>query len=303
MKTIGFYIVSLVGKVIINIRDPYVLVHEGLYYLYGTRSETAWSQAEGFDCYVSSDLNEFDGPFEIFHRPENFFADRCFWAPECYFHNGAFYLVTTFGGNNVKQGIYILRSEDPTGPFVLYSDRLTPEDWNSIDGTLCFEGDIPYLIFSRSQHGAEDGDFMLTELSSDLRKAVSHPVILFHSKDAPWARPVPFSKEAFQIDTMYFSDGPSVLPLEDGRLYMIFSSWSMNGYAVGAAVSGHGIRGPWSLQEQPLYPENGGHGMFFRDLAGRLVFTLHSPNDLHEERPVFWTVKLENGKLMLDRRI
>ena len=26
----------------INIRDPYVLVHNGAYYLYGTRSETCW---------------------------------------------------------------------------------------------------------------------------------------------------------------------------------------------------------------------------------------------------------------------
>jgi hypothetical protein len=56
----------------INIRDPYVLVHGGFYYLYGTRSDTAWSRADGFDCYVSRDLSEFDGPFEIFHRPEGF---------------------------------------------------------------------------------------------------------------------------------------------------------------------------------------------------------------------------------------
>ena len=228
----------------INIRDPYVLVHNGMYYLYGTRSETAWSAAEGFDCYVIRDLNEFQGPFEISHKPEGFFADRYYWAPECYFYNGAFYLVTTFGGEQIKQGIYILKSDCPTGPFVLYSDRLTPEDWNSIDGTLYFEGGTPYLVFSRSQHGAEDGDFVLMELSSDLKQAVSHPVTLFHAKDAPWAKPVPFSKDAFQIDTMYFSDGPNMLQLEDGRLYMIFSSWSINGYAVGVAVSENGVNGP-----------------------------------------------------------
>ena len=43
--------------------------------------------------------------------------------------------------------------------------------------------------------------------------------------------------------------------------------------------------------------------MFFKDLNGSLVFTLHSPNDLHQERPIFWTVKLEQGKLMLDCQI
>ena len=37
----------------INIRDPYILPYEGKYYLYGTRSETAFvGQAYGFDVYT-----------------------------------------------------------------------------------------------------------------------------------------------------------------------------------------------------------------------------------------------------------
>ena len=50
----------------INIRDPYVLVHEGCYYLYGTRSDTAWSRADGFDCYVSRDLSDLTDPLRFF---------------------------------------------------------------------------------------------------------------------------------------------------------------------------------------------------------------------------------------------
>ena len=288
----------------INIRDPYVLVHDGKYYLYGTRSASCWGTADGFDCYVSTDLQNFDGPIEVFHKPDEFFSDRNYWAPECYARNGAFYFVTTFGAEDRKLGIYVLRSDSPTGPFAFYADRLTPENWNCIDGTLYFEGDTPYLIFSRSQHGAEKGDFVLLALSKDLKRAVSDPVTLFHAKDAPWAKPFPYSKEEFGIDEMYFSDGPSLLKLDDGKLYMIFSSWSVNGYAVGAAVSENGsVLGPWKIQEKPLYPENGGHGMFFRDLSENLVFTLHYPNDKYQERPTFWTVKLENGQLKLGDEI
>ena len=40
----------------INIRDPFVLVSGGTYYLYGTRSATCWGPADGFDCYVSGAL-------------------------------------------------------------------------------------------------------------------------------------------------------------------------------------------------------------------------------------------------------
>ena len=89
----------------INIRDPYVLLHDGHYYLYGTRSATCWGPAEGFDCYTSDDLENWDGPFEIFKRSDDFFATQNFWAPECYAYNGSFYLVTTLGNESIKKGI------------------------------------------------------------------------------------------------------------------------------------------------------------------------------------------------------
>lgn len=87
----------------INIRDPYILVHEGKYYLYGTRSATCWGPADGFDCYVSEDKENWDGPIEIFHRPEGFFADQNYWAPECIYYEEAFYLITTLGGSDRKK--------------------------------------------------------------------------------------------------------------------------------------------------------------------------------------------------------
>ncbi len=40
----------------VNIRDPYILLYDGKYYLYGTRSDQCWGPADGFDCYVSDDL-------------------------------------------------------------------------------------------------------------------------------------------------------------------------------------------------------------------------------------------------------
>ena len=208
--------------------------------------------------------------------------------------------MTTFGAESRAMGIYVLRADSPTGPFSPYSECLTPEDWQSIDGTLHFEGEKPYLIFSRSQQGAEDGDFILMELTHDMKKAAGEPTTLFTAKQAPWARPFPFSKAEFGLDVMYFSDGPSLLRLEDDRLYMIFSSWSVNGYAVGVACSESGsVHGPWKLQKEPLFPENGGHGMFFHDLKGRLLLTLHHPNDRFQEHPCFWTITAEQEKLVL----
>lgn len=286
----------------INIRDPYVLLHEDVYYLYGTRSETCWGEADGFDCYVSRDLENWDGPVEIFKRPEGFFATQNYWAPECYFYKDAFYLVTTFGCSHGKKGIYVLKSQCPTGPFELYGQRLTPKDWSCIDGTLYFENEVPYLVFSHSFEDIPDGDMCMIRLSDDLSHGIGEPVCLFKAADAPWAKPVPFAKQEFGMDgNVYFTDGPCIIRFEDGELYMTWSSWSTCGYAVGCGVSESGsIQGPWRQIERPVFPENGGHGMMFSDKEGQLRFTLHYPNDKYMERPQFMKMKYVNKELILE---
>lgn len=287
----------------VNIRDPFILLHENTYYLYGTRSETCWGPADGFDCYVSRNLEDWEGPVEIFHRQEGFFADREYWAPECIFYEGKFYFITTFGGENRKKGIYVLVSGNPTGPFEVYSERLTPEDWSCIDGTVYFENGTPILIFSHSFEDSPSGDMCMIPLTKDLKKADGEPVKLFSAAEAAWARPIPFAKAEFGMDgDVYFTDGPCLIKTEDEKLYMTWSSWSVCGYAVGVAVSESGrTKGPWKQMEEPVFPENGGHGMMFRDLDGNLKFTLHFPNDKYKERPMFVKVCLKDGTLKLDR--
>lgn len=286
----------------IKLRDPYVLLSGGLYYLYGTRSETCWGQADGFDCYVSSDLENWDGPIEIFHRPEGFWADRAYWAPECVEHQGVFYLITTLGAEDRKKGIYTLKSDSPTGPFVPFGERLTPENWSCIDGTVFFEDGIPYLIFSHSFEDDPKGDMCLVPLRHDLTAAVGKPVTLFSAGEAPWARSVPFAKAEFGMEgDVYFTDGPCVVPMGDGPLCMTWSSWSKKGYAVGVAVSASGrLKGPWVQLETPLYPEDGGHGMVFEAKDGRLYFTLHTPNEKFREHPTFFPVDNKNGLKLVE---
>lgn len=287
----------------INIRDPYVLLHNGCYYLYGTRSATCWGPADGFDCYTSEDMENWHGPIEIFHRPKGFFADQAYWAPECIYYKDAFYLITTFGAQNMKKGIYILKSDNPTGPFEIYSERLTPEDWACIDGTIYFDDNIPYLIFSHSFEDTPDGDMCVMQLSGDLTKSVSESITLFSAGEADWVKPIPFAKAEFGMDgDVYFTDGPCVTKMEDEKLYMTWSSWSVCGYAVGVAVSDTGsIDGPWRQLDTPLFPENGGHGMMFRDNNGKLMFTLHFPNDKYKERPMFAELVLQDGTLQLKK--
>ncbi len=288
----------------INIRDPYVLLHEDRYYLYGTRSESCWGEAEGFDCYVSADRENWEGPVEVFHRPEGFWADRAYWAPECVYYRDAFFLITTLGAADRKKGIYVLRSDSPLGPFVPFGARLSPEDWSCIDGTLYLEEGKPWLIFSHSFEDDPKGDMCLLPLKEDLSAAVGEPVTLFSAAEAPWARPVPFAKTEFGMEgDVYFTDGPCVKKLHDGELIMTWSSWSEQAYAVGVAMSENGrVRGPWRQLGTPLYPANGGHGMIFTEKDGSLCFTLHTPNDKYLERPAFYQVEGEDAMHLKLRR-
>ncbi len=285
----------------INIRDPFVLFHDGKYYLYGTRSDTCWGEAFGFDCYAGENLEEFEGPFEIFKRHEGFFATENYWAPECYFYNGRFYLLTTFGGKEIKKGLYLLVYDNPTGPFEMYSERLTPSDLTCIDGTLWFEEDNIYLVYSHSFEDGEPASICFQKMSPDLTTCITEPEVMFPASDAPWAKPVPFAKEEFGMDgDVYFTDGPFLFRGEDGNLFMTWSSWSRGSYAVGVAVSTTGnIKGPWRQQEEPIWKENGGHGMVFEDISKKRYFCLHNPNDKSKERPVFRELLENNGELLL----
>ena len=289
----------------INIRDPYVLVHKNTYYLYGTRSQTTWTDAEGFDCYVSKDLEHWDGPIEIFKRTKDFFATQNFWAPEVYAYRDAFYMVTTLGAKDRNKGIYVLKAKQPTGPFELISGCISPEEWSAIDGTLYFEDNVPYLIFSHSFETSPDGHMCLLTLSDQLTEAISQPVTLFSAADAPWSKPVPFAKEEFGKDgDVYFTDGPSLFKDEHGKLLMLWSSWGQSGYAIGIARSeSNSIHGPWTQLKSPIFSENGGHAMVFRDLTNQLRMAYHFPNDKYQERPQFAHLQFNNESYHLDNHI
>ncbi len=196
----------------------------------------------------------------------------------------------------------MLRADSPLGPFIPYSDRLTPENWTCIDGTVYFEGNIPWLIFSHSFEDSPNGDMYAMQLSADLKTAAGKPVKLFSAAEAEWAKPAAFAKENSGISgRAYLSDGPCIVKVNDEKLYMTWSSWGTNGYAVGVAISDSGqVQGPWRQTTPPIFPENGGHGMVFRDYQGSLRFVLHFPNDLYKERPKFMKLLLDQETLKLE---
>ena len=67
----------------IHIRDPFVLVYDGKYYLYGSRGNETWGHCTGLDVYVSEDLYNWEEPYTVFTPSSDFWSDYHFWRRRC----------------------------------------------------------------------------------------------------------------------------------------------------------------------------------------------------------------------------
>lgn len=283
----------------INIRDPFVLVHDDTYYLYGTRGNTCWGEATGFDCYIGKDLKQWEGPYEVFHNDGNFWADRNYWAPECHYYNGNFYIFASFKSEDRCRGTQILKCKEPAGKYQPITDfPITPKDWECLDGTFYVSKEgKPYIVFCHEWVQIHDGTICALELSKDLTHSIGEPIELMKASDAKsWIQPVKTWREGIN----YVTDGPSLHRMKNGSLIMIWSSMSKGGYTVGIARSDNGeITGHWTQVEEPLFFQDGGHGMIFTGLDQTLYLTLHSPNETLKERPVFYPLKEDGDNISL----
>lgn len=282
----------------IHIRDPFILLENGKYYLYGTRFDgevgTFPQEADGTDVYVSDDLVNFSEPIPVFRRDESFWGTHHFWAPEVHKHNGKYYMFITIASKIRNRGVQILVSDSPDGTFVpVINDALTPSEWECLDGTLYVEDGVPYMVFCHEWTQIGNGEMCIMQLSDDLSKAVTKPETIFKASDPSWATGFLENRDK------YVTDGPFFYKANDGKLLMIWSSIADDKYVEAVSYSENGVKGPWKHYDDLLYKEDGGHGMLFGDKSGQLMFTMHYPNTKDYERPVIVRVKEENGVLSI----
>lgn len=267
----------------INIRDPYVVVKDGKYYMYGTRGRNFGMQTEGFDVYVSEDLENWSEPHECFNSVEYGLNTLSNWAPEVHEYKGAYYMFATFtrAYNNLR-GTFILKADNPMGPFVPHSKgQVTPEEWECLDGTLYVSPDgTPYIVFCHEHTQILDGTICYTQLSDDLTEAVGETVTLFNASSVEGV-------DEAGGPGHYVTDGPFMYRTKKGELLMIWSSFTHGDYAEYVVRFKGGDLGREFEHLAPLDTSDGGHGMIFRGLDERLYFTFHAPNRSLDERPHF----------------
>ena len=287
-----------------HLRDPFILVHDGVYYAYGT-----WNTTEDWDntvwgCFKNTS-GKLDGEWNltdnlVYVLPENAVKNR--WAPEVHKYKGNFYMFATYYSSLTNhKGCTILKAESPEGPFTeITNGHITPADWEAIDGTFYVDKDgQPWMIFVHEWTCTDDkiGRMAAAKLSDDLTHFISEPIELFRADAPKWTN-------------NRVTDGCFMYDTENGGLIRIWSNFDADkNYCVGIAHSDNGyVSGKWSQEDVPFFSPkitgkyDGGHGMIFKDIDGKPYMAVHSPNTNDEcgEKTIFVPIKEENGTLICD---
>ena len=284
---------TMITSTINYLRDPCILVENGVYYAYGT----------GWTCYknTSGDLGGAwtkVGTVASVGNPAIDGGDH--WAPEVHKYNGAYYMFTTYRSKATgHHGCVIMKADSPEGPFTeITNGPITPAEWDAIDGTLYVDPDgQPWMVFVHEWTCMPDGigSFAAAQLSADLTHFISEPMELFKAKEPAWA-------------VAGVTDGCWMYTTREGELLMLWSNFDAFGYTVAVARSSNGrLDGEWIHEKELLYSKamtgeyDGGHSMIFTGLDGQMYLSFHSPNAAEgnrRETPVFLAIEERDGRIV-----
>jgi len=161
------------------------------------------------------------------------------------------------------------------------------------------------MIFCHEWLQTIDGTMELVRLPDDLGIPTEQPVTLFKASDAKWSgEMLELGEKTNGLDLGgHVTDGPWIFRTQTGKLGMLWSTWGKKRYSIGVAYSESGsVKGPWIQEEEPLYSDNGGHGMLFRTFEGQLKLCMHIVDELDEypgRKPVFFDVDISGERLVI----
>lgn len=252
---------------LVPLGDPFILLHNGTYYAYGTNAE------DGIEVYTSDDLNKWKKENKLALHKNDTWANRWFWAPEVYYVNDKFYMYFS-----ADEHIAVAVSDSPLGPFKQENKKPMLLGEKAIDNSLFMDDDgKAYLFFDRFNDGL---NIWVAELTDDLlsiKEETTHPCIhVSQSWEEIWPR---------------VNEGPFVIK-RNGLYYMTYSANSYESpfYGIGCATTDN-IMGEWTkYEENPLLQKPGdlvgvGHSATFTDKEGNLRIVFHAHRDKNTIHP------------------
>lgn len=263
--------------------DPFVLLHDGKYYMYCTIQnienaetqnffDTADEKKDGFYVYQSDDLIHWENMGLCLDK-EDVMGDKWFWAPEVLYHNGKFYMTYA-----ADEHMAVAVADSPLGPFKQEEKKWLYEG-KAIDGHMMVDDDgTVYLYYVRVHNGNR---IYVAKLSEDLLSIEELYEDFLIEADADWET----------IDCLV-AEGPFVLK-HKGLYYLTYSAnhTRCQEYAVGVAISKSPL-GPFEkFAGNPILHKNDkffgvGHHSFTTSKDGKtLICAYHCHSDLETFLP------------------
>lgn len=273
----------------VPLADPYILSHNGVYYLYGTEV------GNGFDVYYSNDLEYWERSSALSLSHTNSYGENWFWAPEVYYieKDKKFYMFYS-----AEEHICVATSDSPLGPFVQDEKKPIREE-KSIDTSVFFDNDgRAYLYFVRFNDG---NVIWCAELKENLKEIKEETLTECLKAEENW-----------ELIWPKVAEGPSVF-IQDGIYYMMYSanSYESHDYAVGFATANSPF-GPWKKYEgNPIlhnYMElvGVGHGAPFYDKEGKMQYVFHAHNnstEIHPRKTYITDMSVKDGIISTGNKI
>lgn len=251
--------------------DPTIFVHEGTYYLTGTRGMPGG--VNGFSVLESRDLKTWSTPAGskeqmILTQGAQTFGTKGFWAPQLFREKDTYYLTYTANEQTV-----LATSPSLLGPYTQETVGPIDPSEKNIDSYVFKDDDGRFYLY----HVRFDNGNYLWVAEFDLEKGRIKPETLKKCFDQtePWE-----ATPAYK--SVPIMEGPTVMKLK-GKYYLFYSANHFENidYSMGYAVADSPY-GPWKKQKEnpilhrSIVNENGsGHGDFFEGLDGRLYYVYH----------------------------
>lgn len=207
---------SIVKNPLFTGADPFLLYHEGMYYMYFTGG--AEKDRPGFLVYSSADLQNWENRGYCLEA-KDVMGDRNFWAPELIYRDGKFYMVYVA---NEHLGVAV--ADSPLGPFK-QEDKKWLSERKAIDGHFLLDGDgQTYLYYVRFDNA---NVIYAAKMSDDLMSIDEENEVRLIDATEEW-----------ETRDCLVAEGPFVLK-HNGLYYLTYSCnhTRSQDYAVGYAVS------------------------------------------------------------------
>lgn len=228
--------------------DPFVLLHEGVYYAYGTAELCADGRA--FPVLRSDDLVH----WEYLCGALTPLDASSYWAPAVAYHEGTFYLYYSMGlSDGFGHKLRVATSESPLGPFTDAGLELVPDQPFSIDAHPFQDADGQWYLyycqdFLDLTSEARVGTGIVVDRMTSMTQLSGEPTVVVR----PFADWQLFEAQRPMYERVYdwhTIEGAAVLRHND-HIYCFYSggAWERSNYGISYVVADT----PMGFYQQPL---------------------------------------------------